>query len=513
MNRKIISLLLASILLVSFLAACSTKVADSPQSVASLTLIHMNDVHGRTQAEPYISQLAKDIKARGGNVLILDAGDRLQGQLATNLSRGESMSLIMNMVGYNAMTPGNHDFSLGVGRLAELSKLMNFRLLAANVKDSGGRYLFDRYAVFRLNGLVAGVFGIATPETLKKSDPRIVAGLIFEDPVESAAEMVEILKAEKCDIIIALAHLGESLATAKAERSDALTVVRGIDVIIDGHSHTRLEKGRMIGDTLIVQTGEYAQSIGIVEITLDKGSVVKTARLEAVPGPEQGRGAQLLRDDGVVAIIAEEEAKIAPISSLVVGYAPVLLEGERKIIRTGETNLANLITDSMLYATGADISFLTGGNIRASLKPGDITLGDALTALPYSNLIVTVELKGADLLEILEHGVSKYPEPAGQYIQVGGLRYVFDPGAEPMHRIVAVHLADGGKLRLDETYTVTTIEFIAVGGDGYSMMARGSNMVWYQSDVDALVRYLGTGPSIMAGPEGRVGLISSQSAD
>ena len=499
MMKKFLLLMFLPVFLIPAISTCGNT---NPGEAVTLTVIHINDTHGRTQAEPYISQMAKDLKADGKNVLILDAGDRLHGQTATNLSKGGTMVEIMNEVGYNAMVSGNHDFNFGVDRLIELSGLMDFPLLAANIKDSDGNYLFERYRIFKMNGLTAGVFGIATPETAAKSDPRIVAGLNFENPVETARQMTETLQNAGCTVIIALVHLGDANSTSETRRSDALAAVPGIDLVIDGHSHTRLENGRVIGDTLVTQTGEHAQYIGIAEITLDKRKVAKTARLAAVPVPDSENS--LPQDEAVVAKITEGEAKVESVTSVVVGYTPVLLEGRREIVRTRETNLANLICDSMLYATGADIAFLSGGNIRAGIEAGDITMGHVLTVLPFSNLLVTINMKGSDIREILEHGVSSYPEPAGRHIQVGGLYFEFDPSADPLHRVTNARLTNSGELRPDEVYTAATIEFIAAGGDGYTMMEKGTNMVWYQGDAEAFVRYLETGPVIKAGPEGRV---------
>jgi 2',3'-cyclic-nucleotide 2'-phosphodiesterase (5'-nucleotidase family) len=165
-------------------------------------------------------------------------------------------------------------------------------------------------------------------------------------------------------------------------------------------------------------------------------------------------------------------------------------------VRTRETNLANLITDSMLYVTEADIALMSGGNIRASIPAGDITMGHVLDTLPYSNLVVTVELSGADILAALEHGTGGYPEPVGEFVQVSGLNFAFDPEATPGSRVTAVTMADGKPLDIAGTYTVATIEFIAAGGDGYEMMASGRNLKYYGGDAEALAAYLKTAPEI-----------------
>jgi len=457
-----------------------------------LTVIHINDTHGRTEAEPYISTLAKDLKAKGENVLLLDAGDRLHGQITTNLSRGESVVKIMNEVGYSAMVPGNHDFNFGIERLKELSDLMNFPLLSANVLDINSSNLFPPYTIFDFDGTYIGVFGIATPEILEKSDPRIVSGLIFDNPTRTARAMVAELQTQGCDLIIALAYMG----------LDSIPDINtfGIDVIIDGHMTK--------DDSLVAQTGFYGQHIGIVEIELSDGNVSKIARTVSVP--KENEVAELLPDKNIIAKIAEEEAKVEPITSVVVGKTPILLNGEKDQVRTKETNLTNLITDSMCWATGAYMSFIDGGNIRASIEAGDITMGQILAALPFSSSIVTIELRGADLLEALEYGVCSYPNPVGQFIQVSGINFEFDPTAKPMRRGTKVAMANGETFDINKIYTVATIDFLAGGGDGYAMILKGSNVVYFQSNAEALAQYLATDPEIKEEPENRIKAIDSK---
>ena len=261
--------------------------------------------------------------------------------------------------------------------------------------------------------------------------------------------------------------------------------------------------GQAVGGALLARTGAFGSNIGVISITKSGATLSKTAKVIAVPAGDDDE-AELAADEAVVAKVAELDAANDGITSQVVGHAPVLLQGERAFVRAGETNLANIISDSMRFATGADIAFLTGGNIRASIDEGDITMGDVLTTLPFSNLLMTVELKGADLLKVFEHGVSSYPEAAGSYIQVSGAKFTFNPGAEPGSRVVSASMADGSALDPEKVYTIATIEFIVVGGDGYTMMLDGENAMYYQGDAEALIDYLATKPAIKAEAEGRV---------
>jgi len=200
------------------------------------------------------------------------------------------------------MAPRNHEFNFGVDRLQELNGMMNFPLLAANVKTSDGKNLFQSYEIFSMKEIKVGVFGLITPETKTKVDSRIVAGLTFESPVDTAVNMVKELKKEKCDIIIAVTHLGVDEATILANKSEALAFVEGLDVVIDGHSHTVFKNGKTTENTLIVQAGEYGENIGVVNIDIENGTVSKTTSLVKIPTSNEGT--QLPSDEGIVAAIA-----------------------------------------------------------------------------------------------------------------------------------------------------------------------------------------------------------------
>ena len=490
--RKTPALLPILLLTAAIFITCAPSTSPTAGKSVTLTIIHTNDVHGRTGAEPFIARMASDLRGRGQNVLLLDAGDRLHGQTTANLSRGEAMVSIMNATGYSAMAPGNHDFNFGVERLTELAETMNFPLISANVRRQDGGNLFKPYEIFRMDGIAVGIFGITTPETKTSADPRIVAGLTFDDPVQAAEDIASKLKEEGCDIIIALTHLG----------SDALAAVHGIDLIVDGHSHDLFGNGNSVNNTLIVQAGEHSRQFGIVEVSISKNEgrpggkeATMTARIVTIPNDDSGASG-LLADSAIIVKIMEEEAKIAPITSAVVGSTPVPLQGDRDMVRTRRTNLTDLVANSMLHATGADAALLTGGNIRAGIEAGEITMGQVLSVLPFSNLLVTVELSGAGLLNALEHGVALYPEPSARYIHTAGLDFEFDPNAPPSQRITKATLADGSALNPDRTYTIATIEFIAAGGDGYDMLANGKNMIWYGGDAEALANYLAANPQI-----------------
>ena len=491
-KKKILLIVLAILISVS----CTQQRVTNDDHV-TLTIIHINDRHGRMDADPYISQMAKDLRSVGENVLIFDVGDALHGQITTNLTRGSSMVELMNAVGYNGMGIGNHEFVFGVDRMLELAEMMDFPFLAANVLLYGNG-VFQSHTTTYVSGIKVGVFGVVTPETVTSSDPRLMVGLEFEDPMQTAVRMVSELKSEGCSFIIALAHLGGGETSLPKDRSDALAIP-GVDLVIDGHSHTLLTNGRKVGNTWIVQAGEYAQNIGVVKINFSESNSENHIKAHTVEVRDS-----LPADASIVAKIDELNQSIEGVTSQIVGYTPFFLQGERDDVRTRDTNLSNLITDSMRFYNGADISFISGGSIRASIPEGDITLGHVLTTMPYSNLIVTVELQGTAIWEALERGVSVYPEPEGIFMQFSGLYVTFDPNAGPGNRIRSVRMQDDTLFDKQKTYTVAMIDFLLAGGDGYTMLTAGTNLVYYGGDAEAFVEYLATNPVIKEEGEGRI---------
>ncbi|MCL2065293.1 MAG: bifunctional metallophosphatase/5'-nucleotidase [Candidatus Cloacimonetes bacterium] len=491
---KISKLFLIISLTITLLSGC-TKSTKHEELPINITIFHVNDRHGRMSAEPYLSYKANELRSKGESVMIFDAGDALHGQIETNLTSGSSMVQLMNEVGYNGMVVGNHEFTYGVDRLLELSSMMDFPLIASNVMRSGIP-VFQEYNIFYYSGIKIGVFGVVTPETSNSMDPRVIAGLDFDDPQETAIRLVTQLKEEGCDFIIALAHLGDSSVSSPENRSDALAI-SGVDLVIDGHSHSLLPVGRTVGNTLIVQAGEFAEHIGVVKISIYNDWIDKSANIIIVSD-------DLPKDTHILNKINEIKQTLEGITSQVVGYTPYLLKGERDDVRTEDTNLSNLITDSMQWYTQSDISFISGGSIRASIPAGNITYGQVLTTMPYSNLIITMEINGTTIMQALEHGVSLYPEPVGLFLQFAGLLVTFNPNAPVENRITNVVMSDGSTFDINRTYKVAMLEFLAVGGDGYTMLQTGQNIVYYGGDAEAFINYLATNPVINEEGEGRI---------
>jgi 5'-nucleotidase len=505
-NKKFLSIVLSFAMVLSFLIlpASVTEAANHQ----TLTIVHVNDMHGRVAENEGSSELGfaklasvvNGLRAEDPNVLFLNAGDALHGTIDVNLTQGEEIVKIMNKMEFDAMTPGNHDFNYGYNRLLELKEMAEFPILGANiVKESDKTSDFEPYIIKDMeNGLKVGIFGLGTDETKYKSHPSNTIGIEFADVVTTADKYVKELKDKGADVIIALVHLGmdESSVNTSNELAEK---VEGIDLIVDGHSHHILEEGMIVNDTLIVQAGSYTQNIGHVKLEFEDGKIVN--RVAHIMTYEDLKDTE--PDQEIANMVEELVAKNEPLKNTVIGRTEVKLEGTRELVRAGETNLGNLITDAMRKSTGADFALTNGGGIRASIDEGEITLGEVLTAFPFTNTLAVIEVTGEEVLLALEHGVDAYPEPAGHFPHVSGLTYTFDPSKPVGQRIVSVTI-NGEPIDKTETYTMVTNDFLAAGGDGYTMFTNKPFIGEGGLLSDVLAEYISSTEMIGPRVEGRI---------
>ena len=393
------------------------------------------------------------------------------------------------------------DFNYGYDRLVELKDMMKFPMIVSNVVKEDGTVDFKPYEIKEIAGIKIGIFGLTTPETKYKSNPKNTEGVNIEDPVEVAKEMVSKLKEENVDMIIALSHLGLD-EDSEVKSSDVAEKVEGIDIIVDGHSHSVLEEGKVVGDTLIVQTGEYDKNLGVVKVEIKDGKILsKQASLFT-----KEEAAEIEEDSEIKGLIDEIDNKNEEITSVLVGKSKVKLDGERELVRAGETNLANIITDAMLKASGAEVAITNGGGIRASIEAGDIKMGDVIQVLPFGNYLVVKEVKGIDILNALEHGTSSYPETKGAYPQVAGMTFKLDPSKEAGKRVYDVKVGEN-PLDINKTYKLATNDFMAVGGDEYTMLAEGKVLAEYPALDEIVAEYIKGLGTIDQKAEGRITVI------
>lgn len=440
--------------------------ADLTKALENLiTIVHTNDTHARIKDNVGFAKIATKVKELRKNLpglLVLDAGDTFHGQTIATINKGESIVDVMNAIGYDAMVPGNHDFNYGQDRLVELKGMAKFPILSANIVKADGTTLLEPYTIKEVNGVKIGIFGLSTPETSYKTHPDNVKGLTFKNPIETAKAMVAELK-DKTDIIIALSHLGLD-GSSEFTSEMVAQQVSGIDIIVDGHSHTVLNEGKKVNDTLIVQTGEYDNNLGTVNFTYKDGKInIINAKLF-----NKDDLGSIAADAELLEVVKDVEEENKKVTEVVVGKTDVKLLGERDNVRTGETNLGNLITEAMLKVTGADIAFTNGGGIRASIDVGDITKGEVITVLPFGNYVVVKEVKGSDILAALELGVKDYPKASGGFPHIAGMTFKFDPAKASGSRVFEVKI-NGVLLDKNKTYKMATNDFTAAGGDNYTM--------------------------------------------
>ncbi len=510
LTKQLLSLVLAMAMLFSGLAVPREAKAAA---TTKISIIHTNDTHGRLfDSDEYdaswgfakIATLVKQTKAQNPNTLVLDAGDAFQGMPIINISKGEGLIPILEAVGYDAMTIGNHEFDFGFPALQNLeTKMTKISMVSANIfKETGGR-VFKPYVIKEVGGVKVGIFGLTTPETTYKSHPDNTKGLTFMDPVKSAKSVVAELKPQ-VDIVIALSHLGvegDDTSIKVAEQ------VEGIDLIIDGHSHTEMPYGVIeVKGTMIAQTGEYTKNVGLVELEIqDKKIVRKSAAL--LPDSKE-----IKEDETVKALIEKLNEANAPLFAQVVGKTEVELDGLRENVRTKETNLGNLSTDALRVMTGADCAVQNGGGIRASIKAGNITKLDMATVFPFGNTVEVREMTGKALLEALEHSVSAYPDANGGFLQVSGIVFKFNPAKEAGKRVVSVKV--GGKdLSLTKKYTVAMNNFTAAGGDGYEMFLGSKKVAELGTLEDVLISYFEKNGTKGCEVSGRITTVTGKDAE
>lgn len=471
-----------------------------------LIVLHTNDSHG--QVIPFkdattgrriggfaaratlVKRIRREAERIGAHVLLLDAGDVNTGVPESDLLDAMPDLEAMNAMGYHAMAVGNHEFDVGLNGVAAQRRIARFPWLSANVlSEATGEPMFQPSLVLEKGGLRVGIFGLTTESAAYITLPENRAGLRFEPALEAAAREVPRLRG-RCDVLIALTHLGYyadgAHGTSTPGDVNLARAVKGIDLIVGGHTHTPLPP-LVDSGTIIVQAQDRGRFLGRVDLLLDGGKklVRHTAALIPVVVEDAANPQSVVaEDEGVRDLIKPFIDQVNGRLDEVVATSPVVLDAERARVRAGDTNLAFLVTDAYRHAGGADISFAIGGGIRSSIDAGPITYREVLTTLPFGNGLVKGKLTGAQVLEVLGIGARQVP-PAGAWLHVSGITWTMDAG-----RVVEARV-DGVPLDPARVYTVVCDRFMADGGEKYTPFA---GMTERQSlpgvDSDALKAFL-----------------------
>lgn len=529
--------LAASLLATSGFTAHAAETAPvAAKDGFKLTILHSNDTHAHVEAAPQRATKVKELRAANANTLLLDAGDVFSGTLYFNQFSGEVDMKLMNLMGYDAMTFGNHEFDLGASpeghaALAKFVKGADFPLLSANLdfsKDSLFEGLqfqtvtkdFEKGKIYNgiikeVDGEKVGIFGLTTEETPSISS---VANVQFANYIDSAKKAVAEFEKQGVNKIVAVTHLG--FDDSKDFDNDQLlaAAVEGIDVIVGGHTHTKLDKAvkaetSFKNPTIIVQTGQYSENLGELDLTFDdNGAVVEYfGQLHALNDKDNPVAA----DPEATKILAPYTDKITAVKKQSTGNtAASVLDGKRGLwgVRAGETNLGNLITDGMLAGAKkidpeVQFAFQNGGGIRASIDAGDITVGEVMTVMPFGNALGIVKLTGAEIYDIAEHSVKEFPKESGGFLHFSGLQVEFDGKAPAGKRVKSIKL-NGKELDKATYYKAATNTFTAKGGDGYETLekayADGRVSEPGTIDYEMFIEHLNTLKNVDPKVEGRI---------
>ena len=542
-NKKVLS----SLLTLAMVMGLSVPVMAGDMD-GKVVILHTNDMHGayvtteKSMGMAGIKGIKDHYESLGAEVLLFDAGDYSQGNTLVNYYKGRNAAEYMVAAGYDAVTLGNHEFDFGFEELKKNTAVFEtaeIPVLVANVlkKDTTETY-FDGSAIFEQDGLKVGVFGLDTAETQTKSSPSSVSEVTFLDGEEMfAASQVEVDKLEEagCEFIVALTHLGVDDESVGRQSIDLAENVEGIDLIIDGHSHTEMPDGELVGETLVVSTGSALNNVGVV--TIDTATMKGEVELITAVDYATNIGKY---DETITAMVAEDKAEVDTLYAGIFATTEVDLNGEREPgVRTEETNLGNFSADAMLYASqeyvkeqnldfSVDVALSNGGGIRASIPKGEISMNTLYTVFPYGNNICLVTVTGAQLLEIIEASTFASPTALGGFPQVAGMEFTVNTAVEyvngeqypdstyyapanPGSRVTITSIG-GEAFDLEKEYTVSVSTFQASGGDTYYELLEGSSILDTGIlDAEALVQYVESMDGVIgekyATTEGRVTFI------
>lgn len=469
----------------------------------NLNIIHINDLHSRIESinkydstcsaedetegkcfggvarvATKINELRDAVNSTGGHVLVLDAGDQFQGSLFYTTYKGDAAAEFMNKIGFDAMAVGNHEFDDGPEALSKFLDTVNVPVISGNTDVSGDNMLAGRipgHVVLDVGGEKIGIVSVLATDTDETSSPG--PSVKFKDEIEYLKKAVADLEADDVNKIIALTHVGLN------RDKEIAAAVPGLDAVVGGHSHTLLSntvegaqpyptmvKGPDGKDVPVVQAYAYSKYVGDLALTFDDDGNVISAGGDTIV-----LDSSVEPDAEILARVKELGGPIEELKGKVVAQSDDLIVGDRAVCRAEECSMGNLVADAMLdrvKSQGIQIAFQNGGGLRASIDKGEVTMGEVLTVLPFQNTLSTFQIKGQGLIDALENGVSQVEDGAGRFPQVAGMKFTWDPAAEPGKRIVSVMVeGDGGFEPIDpsKVYGVVSNNYVRNGGDGYKM--------------------------------------------
>ena len=471
-------------------------IADVPADLSGKTIIlHSNDVHGAIGRYAYIASVKQNFENRGAEVILVDAGDFSQGTPQVSTTKGLDAVASMNAAGYDIVTLGNHEFDYGTTSLKANLAVGKFKTICADVLNAdGSTFVAPNYMYTTKSGMKLGFFGMTTPEVQTKVNPAYIKSLTFLSKGQlytCAQEQIDTLNAQGADLVICLSHLGvDDESAPDGHRSiDLYKKVKGLDLMIDGHSHTVMSAESKAEP--VASTGTKLQTIGVVVIDNATKSI-EDSYLITLDGLQK----EVITGAVTDAIIKRVENEYG----VVFAESKVNLNGAKEPgNRTEETNLGDLITDALLWSVSNEgaisvpkdhvIALTNGGGIRAAINAGPVKKSDINTVLPFGNTVAVVYVTGAELLEALEASTYCTPKAIGGYPQTKGIKFTVDTtkpfaqgAAYPAStyykpsaiRRVTIESINGQPFSATDVYAVVTNNFCAAGGDTYFVFQNAS---------------------------------------
>ena len=516
-------------------AAALALTAGAAQADYTLHILHINDFHSRIEpvnkydstctekdaaedgcfggvarVAAKVNALRDEIKAAGGNVIVLDAGDQSQGSLMFTTYKGVAEAEFMGAIGFDAMALGNHEFDNGPEGVLPFLDKAKTQLVSGNLDFSQNNLLagkVNKHLVLEVGGEKIGIISALATDTPETASPG--KSIIFSDDIDSLKGDVATLEAEGVTKIIALTHVGYK------RDQEIAAAVPGIDAIVGGHSHTLLsntdEKAAgpyptMVGAVPVVTAYAYSKYLGHLTLTFDDAGALKEAKGEPILLDQS-----ITPDAALDAKVKELAGPIQALKAQVVAETAEAIDGSRETCRAVECAMGNLVAEAMLDRVkdqGAQIAIANGGGLRASIDAGEVTMGEVLTVLPFQNTLSTFTVTGATVVAALENGVSQVEEGGGRFAQVAGLKYSFDPKAPAGSRVSDVLVKEGdGFVPIDPSkeYLAVSNNYVRGGGDGYKMFIDAKNAYDFGPDLaDVTAEYLAKNAPYKPFTDGRI---------
>ena len=490
-------------------AGLALSLLSAGAQTAKMTFVLVNDIYqmseqampdGRTRGGfARLAAVVKAERAKGGPVIVAHAGDTLSPSLMSGLDRGAHIIALTNMIAPDIFVPGNHEFDFGRDVFLERMAEVKFPLYAANLRMPDGKPLasFRDRAVLDIGGVRIGITGATYDDTPRVSNP---GDLKFSPAVETIKAQAEMLRREGADFVVAVIH-------ADRRQGYDLHATRAVDLILSGHNHDLFVN--FDGRNAMAESGHDAHDVTVIDATITVSESNGAREMKWWPQFRIVDTAAVTPDPDVTGEIAKYEQELSREMDIPLATTAVELDGRDATIRTREAALGNLVADAMKASAQADAAITNGGGIRGAnvYSPGaTMTRRDILSALPFSNRIVTIEIAGKEIRRAIENGLAALPESRGRFPQVSGLVIEADRTKPAGSRVLSIKI---GNAALDDNkiYTIATNDFLARGGDGYDMfrdakqLLPASDSPLMAAEVMAYLRRIGT---VRTGVEGRI---------